>query len=413
MCFREWAITKVLLAVLLATATLPVRADELGAPLDPAIRQKIVEDTDKAIRDHFAHWQALPAFDYERQLAEYRKAAFAAPDRRSFSLLTRAFVASLNNGHTQFNDELLSRADPGNLGFALRYLDTLWVVTRSRRAEIPPGSIVTEIDGEPFEAFFQRNRAMLSASNERTRRTTLTSYPFLFPLRFSLMLKDGSQVAIDRTQALPPSAATAPETVSHRWIVPGRIGYLAIGSFGKDAYEKEARQVAKQDLAKASALIIDLRGNGGGNTPSGLGRDLLGADWLRWKNAPPKSPVPDQARALPAAPRYILIVDRSCGSACEDFAISFAMSAKAVLVGETTAGSSGQPKFTDWGNGMKLWVGSRRQWFPDGREFEGVGIRPDIAISLKPEDFQKGAPDVLLQCAESIARGDGATKCRK
>jgi carboxyl-terminal processing protease len=413
MCFRERAITPVLLAVLFAASALPLRADELAAPLDPAIRQKIVADTDKAIRNDFAHWQALPAFDYERQLADYRKAAFAAPDRRSFSLLTRAFVASLNNGHTQFNDELLSRADPGNLGLALRYLDRGWVVIRSRRTEIPPGSIVTEIDGEPFEAFFQRNKAMLSASNERTRRTTLSSYPFLFPLRFSLKLSDGRQVAIDRTQDLPPSAATAPETVSHRWVVPGKIGYLAIRSFGKDAYEAEARQVVKRDLAKASALVIDLRGNGGGNTPSGLGRDLLGAEWLRWKNAPPESPVPDKARPLPALPRYVLIVDRSCGSACEDFAISFAMSAKSVLVGETTAGSSGQPKFTDWGNGMKLWVGSRRQWFPDGREFEGVGIRPDIAISLKPEDFEPGAPDVLLQCAESIARGDGATQCRK
>lgn len=413
MCFREWAITPVLLAALLPTSAPPVRADELGAPLDPAICQKIVADTDKAIRDHFAHWQALRAFDYDRQLAAYRQAAFAAPDRRSFSLLTRAFVASLNNGHTQFNDDLLSRADPGNLGLALRHLDTGWVVIRSRRTEIPPGSVVTEIDGEPFEAFFQRSKAMLSASNERTRRTTLTSYPFLFPLLFSLTLSDGRQVAIDRTQALPPSAAPAPETVSHRWVVPGKIGYLAIGSFGKDAYEAEARQAAKRDLAKASALILDLRGNGGGNTPSGLGRDLLGAEWLRFKTAPPESPVPDQARPVPAAPRYVLIVDRSCGSACEDFAISFSMSPKAVLVGETTAGSSGQPKLTDWGNGMKLWVGSRRQWFPDGREFEGVGIRPDIAMSLKPEDFQKGAPDVLLQCAESIARGEGAAQCRK
>lgn len=413
MCFRELAITKVLLAVLFAASALPIRADELDAPLDPLLRQKIVADTDKAIRNDFAHWQALPAFDYDRQFAEYRQAALAAPDRRSFSLLTRAFVASLNNGHTQFIDELLFRADPGNLGFALRYLDTGWVVTRSRRTEIPPGSIVTEIDGEPFEAFFQRNKAMLSASNERTRRTTLTSYPYLFPRRFSLKLSDGREVAIDRMKDLPPATAAAPETVSHRWVVPGKIGYLAIGSFGKDVYEAEARQVVKRDLAKASTLIIDLRGNGGGNTPSGLGRDLLGAEWLRLKKAPPKSPVPDKARPLPAAPRYVLIVDRSCGSACEDFAISFSMSAKAVLVGETTAGSSGQPKFTDWGNGMKLWVGSRRQWFPDGREFEGVGIRPDIAISLKPEDFQKGAPDVLLQCAESIARGDGAAQCGK
>ncbi len=81
----------------------------------------------------------------------------------------------------------------------------------------------------------------------------------------------------------------------------------------------------------------------------------------------------------------------------------FSISAKAVLVGETTGGSSGQPRFTDWGNGMSLWVGARRQWFPDGREFEGVGIAPDVAIDLTAADYDPGAPDRVLLCAQDIA----------
>ncbi|WP_422059881.1 hypothetical protein [Sphingopyxis sp.] len=93
--------------------------------------------------------------------------------------------------------------------------------------------------------------------------------------------------------------------------------------------------------------------------------------------------------------------------------MSSSISGRAILVGEVTAGSSGQPRFTDWGNGMKLWVGPRRHSFPDGREFEGVGIRPDRPNALTPGVFQRGGADITLAGAEAIARGDGDRRRRK
>lgn len=194
---RETMGHRVVIAVtsLLAAAS-PVSAQDLDAPLDAATKQRVIDDTDRAIRKHFAHWQGVPALDYERHVAAYRKAALDAGDRRSFSLLTRAFVAGLNNGHTQFNDDALFRSDPGNLGIGLRYLDGTWAVARSRRADILAGSTILAIDEQPFEDFYQNRKALISASNERTRRTILSSYPFLFPRRFTLTLGDGSRLSL-------------------------------------------------------------------------------------------------------------------------------------------------------------------------------------------------------------------------
>ena len=82
----------------------------------------------------------------------------------------------------------------------------------------------------------------------------------------------------------------------------------------------------------------------------------------------------------------------------------FSTSAQAILIGETTMGTSGQPEITHWSNGMELWVSRRRQWFPDGRPFEGVGVTPDVAVTLGAVDYQHGAADRILECARTLAR---------
>jgi carboxyl-terminal processing protease len=382
----------------------PVRESEA---LDVAARDSIMSDIDRMIRKDFAHFAALPDFDYGNAWSLYENAARAAQDRRSFSLLTEAFVASLNNGHTQFNDEAIYKADPGNLGFAVRYLDPDWVVLRSRRPDLPAGSVIARINDESFETFYSRVRVQLNASSDRIRREGLNTYAALFPKIFELTLADARKVRVDRTVPPPVPAADEP-MVSHRWLVEGRIAYVRIGRFNKPEYEAEARRVVADDYAAASALVIDVRGNGGGNTPSRLGRDLIGREWTFWKLTPPISPVSKPLRERPDRPRFVVIVDRGCGSACDDFVMPFSLSAQAVLVGEPSGGSSGQPKSKDWGNGMSLQVGARRQWFPDGREFEGVGVPVDVALPPRRGDYVAGAPDRMLACALSIASSGAA-----
>ena len=73
---------------------------------------------------------------------------------------------------------------------------------------------------------------------------------------------------------------------------------------------------------------------------------------------------------------------------------------RAILVGETTEGSSGQPYNLNLGNGMSLQVGAERHTFPDGSLFESVGITPTISIDRRLADIRDGVDPVLDKAIE-------------
>jgi carboxyl-terminal processing protease len=100
--------------------------------------------------------------------------------------------------------------------------------------------------------------------------------------------------------------------------------------------------------------------------------------------------------------RLILIIDRGCSCACEDFVMPFKVAKRAELVGETTAGSFSFTHFTAFENGMLLNIAAVRHTFPDGSQFEGIGITPDIEVQTTAEDLKAGR-DVSLSKALEIA----------
>jgi carboxyl-terminal processing protease len=70
-------------------------------------------------------------------------------------------------------------------------------------------------------------------------------------------------------------------------------------------------------------------------------------------------------------------------------------SGRAVLFGERTFGSSGQPYMEKFDNGMAFRVSAKRMYLPDGSEFEGVGLKPDVEVIPSAG----GGADVIVQAA--------------
>jgi carboxyl-terminal processing protease len=103
--------------------------------------------------------------------------------------------------------------------------------------------------------------------------------------------------------------------------------------------------------------------------------------------------------------RLVLLVDRATWSAGEDFVMPFADNGRATLVGETTGGSTGQPYYHTFDNGMGFAVGTKRAYLPDGGQFEGVGLAPDVAVRLRRGDLYAGR-DPVLDRAIRIAKGE-------
>jgi C-terminal processing protease CtpA/Prc len=91
----------------------------------------------------------------------------------------------------------------------------------------------------------------------------------------------------------------------------------------------------------------------------------------------------------------VILTGHKTFSAAEDFIVFCDNQKHITLIGEITAGSTGNP--VKWGlpYGGMLSICSKKDIYPDGRRFVGIGIKPDIESHLTIEDFRKGRDTVL------------------
>ncbi len=387
--------------------------EDLSVPERAYVASKIYS----SIQVYFAHKSGIPDLDFDAAYKSYLDKAMGAKGRREFDLATLEFVAKLRNKHTQFDDQWLRQKYGQPLGFRVLVLEGKWAVMSARNNGLRKGDVVRAIDGVDIEAFVRDKERYVNASSERSARSLVFDRAFLFPSNFRIDLEDGRKISIERSEA-PKSAvrdARAPASEG-RWLLEGVIGYIKIPAFNDPNYERTAIEYVKQ-YEGAKSLIIDLRGNGGGSTPYQLITKLMDREWKGWSISTPAQIALHRARGEPAAQlriesekqvprqgaftgRLIILVDRFTCSATEDFAMPFKENGRATLIGETTEGSSGQPYFFNFGNGMTLLVGAARYTFPDGSPFESVGIKPTISVELRIADVRDGIDPVLNKAKE-------------
>jgi carboxyl-terminal processing protease len=325
-------------------------------------------------------------------------------------------MASLRNGHTAFDDEWLWQTHGACLGLSVRKIADGWIILKSAHPNIPEGAHIAEIDGRPIEEFVRSKLPFLSASSDRAAETNLFRRPYLFPESFTLRLSDGACVLLQRGEYPLPGRSLMPTLA---YVTPAGVPVLRIPSFEDCASEIAAINFV-DELQQESALIIDLRGNGGGNTPLRLLARLMDRPYRTWAAMSPRHTALNFAKGTPEEPmvfptesvepgaphfkgRLIVIADRETASAAEDFLMPFKDNGRATIVGETTAGSSGQPFFKNLGDGMRLWTGAKRQVFPNGVPFEGIGIEADFAVHLTSSEL-RAKDDVMLRHAVEFAR---------
>jgi carboxyl-terminal processing protease len=367
------------------------------------------------VQQYFAHWDSAPRPQIEAAYREYVDQAVLATARTDFDLATLRFMAALRNGHTQFFD---SQLDSRPLKFRLLPVDGQWVVVNTQDSQLPRGAVVRSLDGKPIDEFVRDRARYVSASNDRLAETHVFSYPGLFPERVTVGLYQGGVVVVDRAVGGDARQPVTSPTSQGRWLRSTRLAYVRVPSFGDAAYERTAVEFVRQ-FASAANLIVDVRGNGGGTTPRQLVGALMDRPWRTWQEATPQRialfeaqgfPPMQAARVFRPQPpsgdaytgRLFLLVDRFCGSACEDFVMPFKDNGRAVIIGETTQGSSGNPYRGELGYGMSIAVGSVRYTFPDGKPFEGIGIVPDVAAERTRSDITAGR-DAVLERAQEMA----------
>jgi C-terminal processing protease CtpA/Prc len=107
----------------------------------------------------------------------------------------------------------------------------------------------------------------------------------------------------------------------------------------------------------------------------------------------PGSVSPDPAHHF-AGP-VIVLTGPGTYSAAEDFAVAFDTMKRGLILGEPTGGSTGQPLFFRLPGGGSARVCTKRDTYPDGRAFVGVGVRPGRLVRPTVADFRAGRDTVL------------------
>lgn len=187
----------------------------------------------------------------------------------------------------------------------------------------------------------------------------------------------------------------------------GNIGYFKFDNFVELRFVKDAFVGAMNFLHSSSAMILDLRDNGGGaaETSNFLLSYFLpeGTHTMEsWERRTDETRVTTVTRApevepLLEAPLFVLVSERTA-SAAEATAYTLQQAKRAVIIGATTKGmaNSGQQFLID--DALLVMVPTIQNRNPiSGTNWEGVGVVPDLAIA--PDE----APDDGLDEARTKA----------
>jgi hypothetical protein len=211
---------------------------------------------------------------------------------------------------------------------------------------------------------------------------------------------------------VPPSGASG-DAIERVERLDCDIGYLRLGMISGSKHALASVADALKTLDGTGAMILDMRGMPGGSatmanflishfTPPGvLSLAVQNPATGQTNHRYTLDEVPGPRRT--EVPLYVLVDGRSA-SAAEDIPFVLQNLGRATIVGERTAGAGRNVQGVPGALGLTVLVSTTRVFDPaTGREWERVGVEPDIATA--PEDALAAALEHARQLA-TRARAD-------
>lgn len=393
------------------------------------------------VKYNFAWFEHLPRdFDWDALYVSYIPKVRATRSTLEYYRVLQELCARLKDAHTGVYF-------PGALAdevYATPLVRTRWIEGRVLLSEVwdpalkqegvVPGLEVVAVDGVPVKQYgAERVSPYQSASTAQdldvhTFESSLLLGKAGVAVSLTLRAPDGSTFQRSLARKLTrEAAAQRPRLPDFEFkMLPGNIAYVALNTFGTATAQKEFERQF-DEIAKSSALIFDVRNNGGGN--SGYGTAILShliekpaaaEEWRSREYVPAKrawgslpgwtggKPMTQPSRDQRYGKPVVVLTSARTGSAAEDFTVDFDLMGRGKIIGEPTGGSTGQPLSFPLPGGGSARVCSKQNRYPDGRQFVGVGIQPQIRVQPTVADFRAGRDPVLEKALEYLRGAAGA-----
>lgn len=370
------------------------------------------------------------------------------------------FCALLKDGHTNIyfprGIEQLNTMF-GDYRIFIQNIDDKPIIIRtnfSKKNEIPLGSEVIEVNGKTTENYISQNLApYISSSTDYVLRdiclTRLLSGMEGEIFNIKIKKPDNQILELTLTHKKTEEKEVYPEfeperqLLDFRWI-NDRMAYIALNSFG-DQKIVDLFIDKLPELYQAKSLIIDLRYNTGGNENNGAAileyltndkilygsknssrqhipsfkawgklvkvSDTASSEWYKkaylsyhdkfyynFDYEPYQVKLDAKRVVVPTC----LLIGHNTASAAENFLIYADNQKHMTKIGENSYGSSGQPYTFDLPGGGSARICTKKDTYPDGREFVGYGIKPDIIVKPSLSDLRNQKDPVLEKAIEYL-----------
>ncbi|MEJ7558621.1 MAG: S41 family peptidase [Pedobacter sp.] len=337
----------------------------------------------------------------------------------------RHFAAQLNDGHTGvwypmsfYKDEAAYAPLTTSLIEDKVFITAVLNDTLTQKG-VKKGMEILKIDGLPVTSYAEKfvspfeGTSTLQGHNMMVYSTYLLNGPINQLLNLTLKDQKGKIKEFQISRKLTKKEIPAVQFA----LTTDQIGLLTINGFNADF--KKAFDSIYPNLIKAKSLIIDLRNNGGGDGSQGyyllkhltkqpfsdpissfrqynVAMRVWGVDAKTdtYFSMTPGTNKPFADRVIFEKP-IVVLIGKQTYSAAEDFAILFDYIKRGPLIGQLSGGSTGRPFFTELPGGGTFRVCIKKDTYPDGKLFVGVGIHPTIVVPENSASFIKGKDQVM------------------
>jgi len=392
---------------------------------------------------NFVYFDQVPDLEWDKEVQLVIPNVLAAKDNIEYYKILQELVARLDDGHTFILPPELINGAYDNPPLEFQMVEGKVILTRVgdtkkiREAGLRPGlELVAVGEDVPVWDNFRDNVARYFQGGTEQWRKAFGLFLLLngpkdstVKLQFRDPAGNLNKVELTRNSKNDDGSDFVHWILGHliplehRTLGDGFV-YFRLPSFGFDRIVEEFKEAFKRlDPAQIRGMILDIRINSGGSSDKAysiisklIDRQIETSRWKTRKYLPayrswgqPEEWFEMQPGKISPTdgPRYIgplvVLIGSHTVSSAEDFVIPLDYANRALLIGSKTAGTTGNPLTVTLPGGGVFRVCSKRDSYPDGKEFVGFGIDPDITVEPTQQDIYEGRDPALAKAIEVIS----------